>query len=130
MSNNILTTLKVGIQELIDKYPWLSIMYEYNQVRGVYLVSYIFNKGVDTLDFIEDSMKFENEINTTFGINAPLFCDNQELFQLTEKAITVSQITFNPSGLVTSNINEVSWSFTEPLEDIPIVANAAYSLAA
>ena len=129
MSNNILTTLKVGIQELIDKYPWLSIMYEYNQVRGVYLVSYIFNKGADTLDFIEDSMKFENEINTTFGINAPLFCDNQELFQLTEKAVTMSQTTSN-RVLVASNINEVSWSFTEPLEDIPIVANAAYSLAA
>lgn len=129
MSNNILITLKVGIQELIDKYPWLSIMYEYNQVRGVYLVSYIFNKGADTLDFIEDSMKFENEINTTFGINAPLFCDNQELFQLTEKAVTMSQTTSN-RVLVASNINEVSWSFTEPLEDIPIVANAAYSLAA
>lgn len=129
MSNNILTTLKVGIQELIDKYPWLSIMYEYNQVRGVYLVSYIFNKGADTLDFIEDSMKFENEINTTFGINAPLFCDNQELFQLTEKAVTMSQTTSN-RVLVASNINEVSWSFTGPLEDIPIVANAAYSLAA
>ncbi|WP_288764984.1 hypothetical protein [uncultured Porphyromonas sp.] len=129
MSNNILTILKGEFQKLIDKYPWLSIKYEYSQVRGVYLVTYIFNKGTDSQDFIEDTMMFENEINSTFGIKAPLFCDNQELFQLSEKAVTVSQVTSNTSGLVTSSINEVSWYFSEPL-DTPIVATVAYSLAA
>lgn len=129
MSNKILTTLESGLQELANKYPWLSIKYEYSQTRGVYLVTYIFNEGADSSDFVQDTMVFENEISLLFGTNAPLFCDNQELFNLSENAIIVSPVTANTIELVSLGANEVSWCLSEPFDN-SIIANTVYSLAA
>ena len=59
-------------------------------------------------EFCEESMCFEDEMNKLYGDDAPLFCDDEKYFKLSDKAKTVRRnIIFNRK-----NIYELSFDNT------------------
>lgn len=75
-----------NFKEIIKKYKNISIKYEYSHLRRRLLVSYsskayIFNNEnlLCEINKIEDNIKFK-------FVNYPLFCYDEELFELTDKA--------------------------------------------
>lgn len=75
---------------ITSAYPGLKVRFEYSESREVFLVS-LYTASVDNMErFSEDVMVFEDEMEYLYGDNAPLFCDNEELFSLSQKAETVA----------------------------------------
>ena len=96
-NNEVETALYAWAQDMVQKYTWLTIRYEYSDTRNRYLVSYS-PSGIieDNEDFCRESMSFEDYMNLTFFDDAPLFCDDERLFHLSEKAVVVK---FMPASL-------------------------------
>lgn len=94
---------------MLQKYAWLSIKYEYSNVERCFLVSFspsILTKVSE--DFSEDALKFENKMNIEHDIDAPLFCDDEELFKLSSDATLLS----NPNiSTFTSELSSNSAQF-------------------
>jgi len=73
--------------EMIAKYDWLSFRYEFSEKLGVFLVGYYPAEKVDANEeFCREAMRFEDEINAQFGIDAPLFGNEEDYFSLTSNA--------------------------------------------
>lgn len=81
------TKLRDWFEEMVNRYKWLSIKFEYSEERGVYLVSYSPIQKIEENDsFIKDSIEFEDKINMLYGDKAPLFCDEEKYFKLSSEA--------------------------------------------
>ena len=79
--------LRRWAQDLVSRYTWLTIRFEYSERRGVYLVSYSPSEKIDESEsFARETMEFENRMNDLYDDNAPLFCDEEELFKLSSEA--------------------------------------------
>lgn len=117
--NNLETTLRRWFTEMVNRYKWMSIRFEYSETRGVYLVSYSPADRIQGCEeFIEESIDFEDKMNALYGDDAPLFCDEEKYFKLSDNAETVRYIntsvfrvdittkkrTFNFSGNVPDTI--------------------------
>lgn len=86
---DIKTRLAVWTREITSAYIGLKVRFEYSETRGVYLVSLYTDDIADRRRFSIDVMAFEDEMADLFGYDAPLFCDNEELFTLSPEAETV-----------------------------------------
>ena len=79
--------LRLWFSQMLDKYIWLSIKFEYNKKRNCFMVSF---SSKDTIsqneDFCAEAIAFEDKLNEEYGDDAPLFCDNEELFKLSSDA--------------------------------------------
>ncbi|MCD8203474.1 MAG: hypothetical protein LUD48_07515, partial [Prevotella sp.] len=74
-------------KKMVNRYKWLKIKYEYSEDRHVYLVSYSpIGKIEKNEDFMKESIDFENEISLLYENYAPLFCDEESLFKLSQNA--------------------------------------------
>ena len=74
-------------EDLVSRYTWLTIRFEYSEKRSVYLVSYsprYLISGKTAL--INEMMDFEDRMNDVYGDDAPLFCKDEELFKLSPEA--------------------------------------------
>lgn len=79
--------LRRWAQDLVSRYTWLTIRFEYSEKRGVYLVSYSPSEKIDESEsFARETMEFENRMNDLYDDHAPLFCDEEELFKLSSEA--------------------------------------------
>ena len=79
--------LRQYAEDLVSRYTWLTIRFEYSERRGVYLVSYSPSEKIDESEsFARETMEFENRMNDLYDDNAPLFCDEEELFKLSSEA--------------------------------------------
>lgn len=76
-------------RRITSEYSGLQVRYEYNESRGVYLVSLATDEVDDMERLSVDVMAFEDEMEDAYGYDAPLFCDNEELFKLSSKAETI-----------------------------------------
>ncbi|MCI9172686.1 hypothetical protein [uncultured Duncaniella sp.] len=84
---------------ITSEYPGLKVRFEYNTTRCVYLVSLCTDVIADMESFSRDVMSFEDEMEDIYGCNAPLLCDNEELFQLSSGAETIVGFTeMSPVG--------------------------------
>ncbi len=72
-----------------SKYNGLKVRFEYNASRRVYLVSLCPDRITDMEEFSRDVMAFEDDLERMYGCDTPLFCDNEELFQLSAEAETI-----------------------------------------
>ena len=82
--------LRQYAEDLVSRYTWLTIRFEYSEKRSVYLVSYSPKRlisGNDTL--INEMMDFEDRMNDVYGDDAPLFCEDERLFKLSPEAEVV-----------------------------------------
>ena len=97
--NDVETALHAWAHEMVQKYTWLTIKYEYSDTRGRYLVSYSPSGRIEeSEEFCRESMLFEDKMNSTYHDKAPLFCDDERIFHLSEQAGIVSA----PSGRILS----------------------------
>ena len=104
---------------MTTRYPGLRIRFEHSERRQVFLVSLSPDKVDDQERFSIDVMAFEDEMEYLYGHYAPLFCDNEELFQLSAEAEMVE-------GFVEEPISR-KWHFS--VESI-FAENDIYNLAA
>ena len=82
--------LRQYAEDLVSRYTWLTIRFEYSEKRSVYLVSYspkCLISGKTAL--INEMMEFEDRMNDVYGDDAPLFCKDEELFKLSPEAEVV-----------------------------------------
>lgn len=87
--------LRNWFKEMLAKYDWLSFKFEFDTKRQVYLVSFYPQSEIDeNEEFCRDAMAFEDKVNYLYGQDAPLFCDEETLFSLSENAELISNNTF------------------------------------
>lgn len=80
-------------KRMVNKYVWLTVLFEYSESRGVYLVNCkVDESAVDYDDYCVDAMSFEDEVNAVFDIKAPLFTDNSYLFDVSSAAKCITGI--------------------------------------
>lgn len=98
--------LVAWFDKMMAKYEWLSIKFEYSYKFRSYLVSFSPSSKINECDnFCIEAMSFEDEMNKLYGDDAPLFCDDEKYFKLSEKAEIVHRnIAFNRK-----NIRELSF---------------------
>jgi hypothetical protein len=79
------------LRKLTAEYPWLDARYEYSEPWDTLLVSYaprnkIFGDGRTLLRMME----LEDELRDKYGDDAPLFCEEERLFELSSKATLIA----------------------------------------
>lgn len=105
---------------MVDRYKWLSIKFEYNEKRGIYLVSYSpVSKIGNSDDFIKDSMEFEDKINSLYGDASPLFCDEEKYFKLSSNAETIEHRDYEFFNISIANQekDDVKWDIPEAFHE-------------
>ena len=127
--SNLEATLHNWFNDMVNRFKWLSIKFEYNEKKGVYLVSYAPISEISANDdFISESMAFEDKMNTFYGDNAPLFCDEEKYFKLSENAQVYKYIHFQIFK-ISLPTKKYTWSYSSNvMEDMRNQPN--YSLAA
>lgn len=88
-AEEIKNKLSVWCKRITSEYTGLKIRFEYSESRRVFLVSLYPDEVADIDRLSVDVMSFEDEMADLYGYDAPLFCDNEELFCLSQEAETV-----------------------------------------
>lgn len=79
--------LKMWFNQMLQKYTWLSIKFEYNDLEKCFMVSFSPNFIISQdEEFCKEALIFENKMNEVYGDYAPLFCDDESLFKLSSDA--------------------------------------------
>lgn len=100
--------LRTWFDTMIKKYQWLNIKFEWSQDRGVFLVSFSPVEKIELSDeFNEDAMKFADELNFRYGNDAPLFTDEEALFQLSVDAESIGKKLFISETIYTAAISAI-----------------------
>lgn len=103
--NKIESELREWFAYMQNKYTWLTIKYEYSEWRECFLVSLSPTSEISKdWDFCDEKMDFTDKLHDEFGDEAPLFCNDESLFELSDKAIVLpcknSHITIGDIELV------------------------------
>ena len=77
--------LRRWAQDMVNRYTWLTIRFEYSEKERVSLVSYSPEEKAGD-DFVIESIALENRMKELYGDYAPLFCYDEELFRLSPAA--------------------------------------------
>lgn len=95
MKENIEKQLRTWFAQMTKKYSWLRIKFEFNENRGVFMVSFSPVSQIElSNDFNMDAMKFADEMNEQYGNDAPLFTDEESLFKLSSNAVIIEAPIF------------------------------------
>lgn len=79
--------LRLWFSQMVDKYKWLTIKFEWSDARNCFLVCYYPKSVIDKSDeFCSEAISFEDRITEKYDDDAPLFCDEEELFSLSPNA--------------------------------------------
>ena len=85
--------------QITKKYAWLRIKFEFNEERGVFMVSFSPSRHIELSDeFNADAMRFSDEMNALYGNEAPLFTDEENLFTLSSDAEVIAPRSFMSVG--------------------------------
>ena len=118
MKRKIYKKLYGWCKRITRKYGWLTVKFEFSDRYDTYLVSFYPSSIIENSDqFNIDAMAFEDKMNDQFGDMAPLFCDEESCFKLSNKA-KVFGVNIQEFEHYDSNIS-FSWSPSEiyiPLE--------------
>lgn len=99
IKDDIEKQLRTWFSLITKKYTWLRIKFEFNERRGVYMVSFSPISHIEHSDeFNIDAMRFADEMNATYGNEAPLFTDEENLFTLSSNAEVVETRSFISVG--------------------------------
>lgn len=129
-SLNIETSIRTWAKDLVARYEWLKIRFEYSDIRNRYLISYYYSKDLhDDNTFFTEAMSFEDKMNSLHGENAPLFCDEEELFKLSLNAESISKPIFIDSFSTNAQPQHDFIEADNPINSI-LSLNFEYALAA
>lgn len=99
IKDNIEKQLRSWFSQMTKKYTWLRIKFEFNQNRGVFMVSFSPKNHIEDSDeFNIDAMQFADKMNVIYGNEAPLFTDEESLFALSSNAEVVETRSFISVG--------------------------------
>ena len=99
IKDDIEKQLRTWFSLITKKYTWLRIKFEFNERRGLYMVSFSPISHIEHSDeFNIDAMRFADEMNATYGNEAPLFTDEENLFTLSSNAEVVETRSFISVG--------------------------------
>lgn len=119
---NIEKQLRTWFSQMTKKYSWLRIKFEFNEVRRVFMVSFSPVNQIELSDeFNRDAMQFADEMNATYGNEAPLFTDEETLFKLSADAKTVGGCSFFSAGTTSPYTTIIS---VQPQHDFSSCASA------
>lgn len=94
--NKIEQELRLWFTQMLDKFTWLQIKFEYNRMRDCFMVSFSPEPAVSQDEkFCTEALAFEDKMNEEYGDDAPLFCDNEELFKLSSNAEVLTSFKCN-----------------------------------
>ena len=119
INNEIETKLRNWFEQMVDRYKWLNIKFEYSETRGIYLVSYSPIQKIEESDsFIKETMDFEDKMNFLYGDDSPLFCDEEKYFKLSSNAeIIKSRFKFFDINIAQEKLTQTS-NLSSPLYKI------------
>ena len=108
---------------MLLKYAWLIIKFEYNEMENCYMVSFSPSSELDkSIEFSKDALDFENKMNKKYGDDAPLFCDEESLFKLSNKAELLcashKEPMFNDSLEVNMNFETIASFEATPIKSL------------
>lgn len=99
IKDNIEKQLRTWFSQMTKKYTWLRIKFEFNENRGVFMVSFSPKNHIkDSDEFNIDAMQFADKMNVIYGNEAPLFTDEEFLFALSSNAEVVETRSFISVG--------------------------------
>ncbi len=112
MKEDIEKRLRAWFSQMTEKYAWLRIKFEFNESRGVFMVSFSPLSHIESSDeFNIDVMTFADDMNALYGNEAPLFTDEESLFALSPNAEVISAprsfISVGCSSPSSTSISEV-----------------------
>lgn len=100
--NTILSSLKEEVSKICKEYSFVTFKIEYNATRDICLCSYQSARvGEDYERFCKSLLMLSDYLNDCYGVDAPLFTENQELFKLSANAEVIG-------GFVGVEITEVN----------------------
>lgn len=75
----------------LEDHPNMNFRIEFDEIRDKFLVSYHFTEGVDDEDLVWDHLSnLHAVLEERFGDNSPLFCEDNRLFKLSDKAVIIN----------------------------------------
>lgn len=111
IKNELIAWFKI----ITSRFQWISVKYEYSDKLKSFLVSFSPSDKINESDeFCIEAMRFENEMNEKYGDNAPLFCDDEKYFTLSEHSEIINFDKNNTIDLqynVTESINYSKFSY-------------------
>lgn len=123
--NQIESELREWFAYMQDKYTWLTIKYEYNEWRECYLVSFSPTSEISKdWDFCDEAMNFTDKLHAEYGDDAPLFCDDESLFKLSDKAIVLPS---KDSSILMDVINFASAPVTTAFKELETIKQDSQS---
>lgn len=97
MEDNKLYAEKViaeRLQNFVNDNPNIVCRYEYNDIIGCYLISYILPKSINNDDMVWDKLALlKDSIESAIPNTLPLFTRDNIVFTLSSAAVTVSRQT-------------------------------------
>lgn len=82
--------IKTWALRMAEKYDWLTIRYEYSDKHECFMISF-YGENLDNEEFCKTALEFEDETTEKYGDEEPLFCDNEDMFELSENAVCVGK---------------------------------------
>lgn len=93
--------IKQWAEEMVSRFCWLTIKYEFSKKLGTYLISFSPSNKIDECDeFNVEALRFADKMNDEFGDDAPLFTDEENLFPLSGNAHIVSFTSYSDYKVV------------------------------
>lgn len=122
------TSLRSWAKEMVSRFEWLTIRFEYNNVRHRYLVSYYYATNIDDNDpFYKEALDYEDKMNILYMDDAPLFCDEESLFKLSTDAETIGRnLNFTESLVVFPDINSIVYGESVKCKIIDMGTDESY----
>ena len=129
-SFNIESSLRNWAKEMTNLYEWLVVRFDYSDIRNRYLVSFHYEKEIEENNpFYGDAISFEDKMNELYNENAPLFCDEESLFHLSQSSEEIRKPSY--SEWFRADFSQTA-NFKEQFSEIKIsnTINNEYALAA
>ncbi|MDE6291769.1 MAG: hypothetical protein K2M16_09575 [Muribaculaceae bacterium] len=87
LKNKIREEILNKLGDFVEVHPEMSICFEYNDSRRLFLISYHFDNEKSDEDSIWDEIfDLQSGFEEKFGLDAPLFCQDNRLYELSSKA--------------------------------------------
>ncbi len=111
------------LRRLVELHPDMTVSFEYNDSRQVFLISYDFeNERSDDDSIWDEIFDLQCSFDSKFGVDAPLFCQGNRLYELSSNA---EVIVSSKKGKI-----EDMWTLNLEVKASPIVyssQNGCYS---
>lgn len=107
--------LRKWFKAMIDRFPWLSFKFEFSNRKKRYIVSFSpIEKIEQNEEFCLESLNFSEQMENKYPDNTPLFCDDEDLFKLSENAELISlKVSFSDIIIAKQNNENMLFNYKD-----------------